>query len=344
MLALAIPWLAAASAFDMQKLVPRPLAVGELAVGKTVVPTLFSPRGFASRSAFREARAAMFAAGLYPGVDYCIEQILRADESTLLSVRPAYPLIEKLEREWPVTVNPSLAPRWVEPASYNALTAVFAALLGVGWVATGALLATFLTLSVIPSDSMVPTVQRRDVLLVEKLSARLPPPLSHPPKAGDLVFFRPPSQLRDIVARTAPSGTVDPSALFVKRVAGVARSAPHASPTRARAHCPLSAHSASPQRGLALAAVPGDTVTIFPDGGTEVNGERRRAPVADRGSLVGSLVTPASSRLQEGEYFVLGDNEAVSIDGRCWGVLRAEEIAGRPLLRALPISRFGRIE
>ena len=43
----------------------------------------------------------------------------------------------------------------------------------------------------IPSESMVPTLETGDRLVVEKVSYRL-----HPPKTGDIVVFQPPMQLQ----------------------------------------------------------------------------------------------------------------------------------------------------
>ena len=50
-------------------------------------------------------RAELFAAGLYPGVDYIIEESSRDEDDDLITLRPAYPLVKKLERDdWPVSV------------------------------------------------------------------------------------------------------------------------------------------------------------------------------------------------------------------------------------------------
>ena len=40
---------------------------------------------------------------------------------------------------------------------------------------------------------------------------------------------------------------------------------------------------------------------------------------------------------------VLGDNEAASLDSRFWGCLPLENVVGSPVLRILPLSRFGPI-
>ncbi|GAB4471694.1 MAG: hypothetical protein OHK0037_31160 [Elainellaceae cyanobacterium] len=60
----------------------------------------------------------------------------------------------------------------------------------------------------IPSDSMVPTLQVGDRLVVEKVSYRL-----HPPEQGDIVVFDPPAQLQQLGYTTDQA--------FIKRVIGL---------------------------------------------------------------------------------------------------------------------------
>ena len=159
------------------------LRPSDLNAGLTVIPTL--AKSWEDQAAFQAARQRMFAAGLYPGVDYDIEEVTFCDADPLLTVRPCYPLVEKLERDdWPVTVPFSLAPRWMLPAAYNVLTACFALALAAAGLLGGVVLSSAVTLSVVPSESMTPTIMPRDVLLVEKLSPRAPPragslPMSH---------------------------------------------------------------------------------------------------------------------------------------------------------------------
>ena len=291
------------------------LQPAELIVGRVVIPTL--AKSWSSQQAFRAAREELFAQGLYPGVDYKIE----AREGSRLTLRPEYPLIKKLEREWPVTVEEDLAPRWMDPTAYNLLTAAFAVGLAVSAVLLGVVLSSVLTLSVVNSTSMQPTIEPGDVILVEKVSPRL----GVAPRRDELVFFEPPPALGEIVS---------------KREAAVAAAAREERDAAGGVRLPPPPQLSSRLFVKRVVALPGEEVAVSPSGSVSVNGaELARDGL---GPALSRLLRPAlPAALDADELFVLGDNAAASVDSRCWGALPERNLAGRPLVRVFPPARAG---
>lgn len=262
-------------------------------------------------------RPRMFELGVYPGVEYRILRILKDGEERFTScpgadyeLKPIYPLVSQLERAWPVTVNEREIPRLYTPSMYNVVSAVGSLATAITGLATAFILSQAISLFFIPSKSMDPTLLVGDVLLVDKVTPRL----FRQEKVNDIILFTPPSQLQDIVARNG--GKLSNRDLFVKRVA----------------------------------ASPGDSVTVGPDGSATVNGHdviggRRDLCETEPLRLIEKYIQPTPGQvIEEGEVFVLGDCSSVSVDSRVWGPLGSDAIVGKPIVRLWPLERFGPIQ
>eukprot|EP00548_Thalassiothrix_antarctica_P007913 CAMPEP_0194139530 /NCGR_PEP_ID=MMETSP0152-20130528/9167_1 /TAXON_ID=1049557 /ORGANISM="Thalassiothrix antarctica, Strain L6-D1" /LENGTH=124 /DNA_ID=CAMNT_0038837401 /DNA_START=67 /DNA_END=438 /DNA_ORIENTATION=- len=124
---------------------------------------------------------------------------------------------------------------------------------------------------------MEPTLQVGDVLLVEKLT----PKIASVYRPGDVVYFRPPPALRDLVASNG--GRLTDRDLFVKRVA----------------------------------AVPGDKVKINKDGTVYVNSKEAKGRdlcEAEPLGLIKKYIRPIEETVPQNKVLLLGDCDAVSVD------------------------------
>ena len=279
----------------------------EVRVGKIVVPVLSKLK----------QRSRMFQLGAYPGVEYRIMRIFDPNGTEVFSsvpgasyeIRPIYPLVDQLERPWPVVVNEAEIPKLLTANMYNIISAIGSLITAIGGLTSAFLISQAISLFFIPSRSMDPTLQVKDVLVVDKVSPRLLGDANK--KVGDVVLFSPPDRLRSIVSSSG--GRITDRDLFVKRIA----------------------------------AGPGDTVTIDSSGAVKINGvapkERRDLCGAEPLRLIERYIQPATITVKEGQVFVLGDCSSVSVDSRVWGPLDTKEIAGKPIMRLWPLERFGSV-
>src|SRR3989338_5265021 len=84
-----------------------------------------------------------------------------------------------------------------------------------------------------------------------------------------------------------------------------------------------------------IIGLPGEIVEV--KGGKVTLYRADQAPMIldETGYLAEGVVTPGDTRmsLDDGEYFVMGDNRPFSSDSRRWGVLPRKDIIGRSLIR-----------
>ena len=174
--------------------------------------------------------------GCYPGVEYRIKELTLLGEdgsrrrldsledvspsqysSVFIKIRPAYPLIKELERAWPVEVPISRIPGMLSRGSYNIVTVLVSALSSLSLLAVAFALSNMVTLSVINSRSMEPSILPKDIILVEKLSPYFKAGIS----TGDIVFFTPPRAMSDYISANGLPAVGD-NTLIVKRIGAAA--------------------------------------------------------------------------------------------------------------------------
>ena len=167
----------------------------------------------------------------------------------------------------------------------------------------------------IPSESMVPTLQVGERVLVNRVGKRL-----GNPSVGDIVVFHPPagaengagSQCGARVRSGAPCAQPTPGKAevnFIKRVVGA----------------------------------PGDTISVR-EGHVIRNGKLTSEPfisdtcVNDEGT---GCTLPTTITVPPGHYFMMGDNRGESDDSRFWGPVPEDWIIGNAFATYWPVKRIG---
>ena len=161
----------------------------------------------------------------------------------------------------------------------------------------------------IPSESMVPTLQIGQRVLVDRLS-------KHWSDYGrdDILVFKPPAGadqnacgVQHAETSACPAPTDDRSDTnFIKRVVGVG----------------------------------GDRVKVL-GGHVYINGERQREPFAHFSSSCDICNLPDEIRVPKGYYFMMGDNRGASADSRVWGPVPKKWVIGQAFATYWPPKKIG---
>ncbi len=89
-------------------------------------------------------------------------------------------------------------------------------------------------------------------------------------------------------------------------------------------------------------ATPGQTISIdYETGAVYVDGVEIDEPYINEPTYTGSMYIEYPITLDEGEYFIMGDNRNQSSDSRFVGPVDEEEIFGKVIFRILPITKIG---
>ncbi|WP_017328078.1 signal peptidase I [Synechococcus sp. PCC 7336] len=160
----------------------------------------------------------------------------------------------------------------------------------------------------IPSESMVPTLEIGDRLVVEKISYRF-----REPQRGDIVVFIPPEHV----------GTQD---AFIKRVVGIPGD-------RLEIRLNEGLYVNGELLPETYTAEPPKLNGSYPEDLT-VLGDLRGFPLGRGANRSDPIVVPPD------RFFVMGDNRNNSQDSHIWGFLPKENIIGRTFVRFWPLNRL----
>jgi signal peptidase I len=86
---------------------------------------------------------------------------------------------------------------------------------------------------------------------------------------------------------------------------------------------------------------PGDRLVLNTDTITIYNLENPEGLLLEEPYIDRTFSPPIDTTLDDGEYFVMGDNRGASSDSRSWGTLPEKFIVGRALLRLFPPRSAG---
>ena len=161
----------------------------------------------------------------------------------------------------------------------------------------------------IPSESMVPTLEIGQRVLVDRVSYRF-----SDPDRGDIVVFKPPQGADSETCgaehsddQPCPRHTSERSDTnFIKRVVGV----------------------------------PGDHLKVI-EGSVYIDGKRQDEPFAHLDTQCPACNLPREITIPKGQYYMMGDNRGQSEDSRVWGPVPKNWMIGKAFMTYWPPNRIG---
>jgi signal peptidase I len=169
----------------------------------------------------------------------------------------------------------------------------------------------------IPSESMVPTLQTGQRILVNRFSHKI----GGDPRLGDVTVFTPPQG-----AVTDQCGR-DGEGPF------------YSGGEEARHACSLATpHKADTTFVKRVVGMPGDTIAVV-NGHVVRNGKKTSEPFASECGGAECNLNPI--KVPAGQYFLMGDNRGNSDDSRFWGPVPRDWIIGKAVVTYWPPKDIG---
>jgi signal peptidase I len=161
----------------------------------------------------------------------------------------------------------------------------------------------------IPSESMVPTLEIGQRVLVDRVTFRY-----GEPERGDVVVFKPPAG-------------ADENACGVRH--------------STESSCPRPTSNRSDTNFIKrVVAIGGDRIRVV-DGRVILNGRHLREPFIRPDSSCGLCNLPREITIPKGMYFMMGDNRGESADSREWGPVPKKWLIGQAFMTYWPPKRVG---
>jgi signal peptidase I len=165
----------------------------------------------------------------------------------------------------------------------------------------------------IPSESMEPTLEDGQRVLVDRLSYRF-----GEPDRGDIVVFKPPAGA-DNEANICGSSTYN----------------------EGRQACPQPTDDRSDTNFIKrIVGVPGDRLKVM-GGQVFIDGKAQDESFARLDDSCGICNLPQEITIPEGHYFMMGDNRGASADSREWGPIPEKWMIGKAFVTYWPPDEIG---
>ncbi len=187
----------------------------------------------------------------------------------------------------------------------------------------------------IPSESMVPTLEVGQRVLVNRLDGRF-----GTPERDDVVVFRPPAGAADDECGVKNGEEYLPGKKYVAGDDG---------PLAERMACPKPTSGKDPETYIKrVVGVPGDRLKII-NGRVYIDGVKQDEPfinhaegeACDDTNVTGDCTYSLEITIPPGMYFMMGDNRDASDDSRYWGPVPEENIIGEAFMTYWPPKRIG---